>query len=187
MPISSMSKFAFTLIELLMVVVLLGLVAAFAGQNFASSLGSTRLNQSARDIYHSARYAKMIAVESQTVIQLKLDRETGEIKLLGSLVPENGVKSISDAFFEPVSLPSGVRFLNISVETIRGATMSSASNSIETLRFYSDGATDGAWIALTDERRERTRSVTIAPMTGHIEVLEGTARPATKRIDLDER
>ena len=169
-----------------MVVILLGLVAAFAGQNFASTLGSTRLDQSARELYQSARYAKMLAVESQTVTQLKLNRETGEITLLGSVDAENGVSELGDAFFKPVSLPSGVRFLNISVDAIRGTTPSTASDTIETIRFYSDGATDGAWIVLTDARQERIRSVAVAPLIGRIEVLEGSAQPETRRIDLDE-
>ena len=183
----SKSESGFTLIELLMVVVLLGLVVAFAGQNFASSLGSARLDQAARELYQSARYAKMTAIESQSVSQLKLNRETGEIELLGRSKAENGVTTLGDAFFKPVSLPSGVRFHNISVEAIRGAATPDATNTIETIRFYADGATDGAWIALTDERRQRIRSVTIAPLTGRIEVLAGTAQPETTRIDLDER
>lgn len=182
----SMSRSGFTLIELLMVVVLLGLVAAFAGQNFASTLGSTRLDQSVRELYQAARYAKIIAVESQSVTQLKLNRETGEITLLGAGDSDNGVAKLGDAFFKPVSLETGVRFLNISVDAIRGTTAATASNSIETIRFYSDGATDGAWIALSDERQERIRSLSITPLTGRMEVLEGSVQPESTRIDLDE-
>lgn len=73
---------AFTVIELLLVVVIIGMMTAIAIPNFVKSLHGNRLRTAARTVVSAGRYARSMAVLRQRVVELRFDLEKQTVSVL---------------------------------------------------------------------------------------------------------
>lgn len=75
---------AFTLIEVLLVIVVMGIVAAIAMPSFVHSIQGQRLSTAARTLTTVARYARSMAVLKQTDLALTFNLANGQVDLVSS-------------------------------------------------------------------------------------------------------
>ena len=76
---------AFTLIELVLVVSIIGIVVAISVPNFIRSTRGSRLRTAARSVVMAGRYARSMAVLQQKEMRLIFDLDTGVVSVSGDL------------------------------------------------------------------------------------------------------
>ena len=84
-------KFGFTLIEVLLVLVILGVIAGLSIPNLSQTYSTILLNQTASDIAYLMRYAQSRAVLGRQALRLVLDPQTKQysLKQEDSTITEN--------------------------------------------------------------------------------------------------
>ena len=97
---------AFTLIEVLLVVVVLGIAVAIAVPSFVRSLHGQRLSTAARTLTTVARYARSMAVLKQSDLGLIFNLANGQVDLVSS---NTSLPSFSRAV-------NGVRLQEVTIE-----------------------------------------------------------------------
>ena len=75
---------AFTLIEVLLVIVVMGIAAAIAMPSFVRSIQGQRLSAAARTVTTVARYARSMAVLKQDDLGLTFNLANGQVDLVSS-------------------------------------------------------------------------------------------------------
>lgn len=78
---------AFTLIEVLLVIVVIGIASAIAMPAFVRSMQGQRLSTAARTLTTVARYARSMAVLQQSDLSLIFNLANGQIDLISSSTP----------------------------------------------------------------------------------------------------
>ena len=73
------SSGAFTLVELLLVVVILGVLVAIAAPRVVPLMAGGQLRMGARELASAGRYARTMALLNQTPVEVTVDPESGEI------------------------------------------------------------------------------------------------------------
>jgi len=91
-----MKRNGFTLIELILVVLIVGLTAAFAVPSFVRSYQGAKLRTSARSVVMAHRYARSVAVLQQKYVAVYFYSEKNKIEVV-SLSPESGSSQDFDA------------------------------------------------------------------------------------------
>lgn len=76
-------NFGFTLVELLIVIVILGVMAALVGQNFNVGSDSTRVRTATRGVLQMSRYARTMALLHQTPVTLTFTT-SGKLSVKGA-------------------------------------------------------------------------------------------------------
>lgn len=89
---------AFTLIELLLVVLLLGVVVGFSLPNFSHAYERFQLSQSAEDLAYLIRYAQSRAIMKRTTLQLILDSVSQRYWLMQKEASDLKANSSKDVF-----------------------------------------------------------------------------------------
>lgn len=84
-----MSRKGFTLIELVLVVLIVGLTAAFAIPSFVRSYQGAKLRTSARSVVMAHRFARSVAVLQQKYVAVYYYSEKNKIEVV-SMAPESG-------------------------------------------------------------------------------------------------
>ena len=97
---------AFTLIELLLVIVVMGIAAAIAMPSFVRSIQGQRLSTAARTLTTVARYARSMAVLKQSDLSLTFNLGNGQVDLVSS-------NTALPSFSRTVN---GVRLQEVSIE-----------------------------------------------------------------------
>jgi len=97
---------AFTLIEVLLVIVVMGIAAAIAMPSFVRSIQGQRLSTAARTLTTVARYARSMAVLKQSDMALTFHLANGQVDLVSS---NTSLPSFSRAV-------NGVRLQEVTIE-----------------------------------------------------------------------
>ncbi len=135
----------YTLIELMVVMVLIGVVLALVGMNFGRALPGVKLKASARELSSTLRYAKSRAQLRAEEVALTIDLDSRRYWIEGKRV---------------VSLPEGTAI--VVIDPLSGER---SEGRYEVL-FYPGGGASGAEIILKGEGR--AYSVAVDPLTGSV-------------------
>ncbi len=148
---------AFSLIELLLVIVLLGVVAAVSVPNFSKTYGRLRLKQTAENVQYLMNYAQSRAIIKNLSFRLQWEEGFRRCRLTEEAVRENGsprervFQKISGRWGREISFPSEIQ----------------VTSSLSQFEFYPDGTIDKGTISVcgqkncytisTQEKRGRVR------------------------------
>jgi len=94
----------FTLIEILVVMVLLGILAALAIPPVGRGIGIVKLRSGSNQVAAILRMARAKAIREQRVCWVSFDRDRNEVEVS---CPDNGFRKI-------MTLPAGIRFKEVS-------------------------------------------------------------------------
>ena len=119
----------FTLLELLVVMVIIGLVVSLVPPLFSSAVPGARLKGAARDLAVGLRYARSQAITHNTEMAVRLDLEPPAYTIGGE---------------QPHALPDDVRMTVTSA-----ATENVLPVTHHMLQFYPDGSSTGSRITLS--------------------------------------
>ncbi len=146
----------FTLLELLVVLFIIGVAAAFIVPNIAGSLANLKLKTATKHLGGILRYARSKAVSNKktAVVVINIDNASYSAE-----IPQ--IKTAQEDVSKPVFFPKEVKFRQI---TINGETITS---DIVKLRFYPKGNTSGGEIILENERG-RMYKITIDTLVGKV-------------------
>jgi len=175
----------FTLLEAMVVVAIIGIMAAIALPNLMSMLPGMRVNRAAREFVGEALAARMGAVKSNLEYRIFIDKTTSP----NSYIVQK-VKAGVPIFIKTVYLPEGIVFNTNNVAWPDASfpapygyiTPSNCSfcgsNPTGTLSFKSDGtSSDGSIVFIPSDddksggRTDRLRAVVIIATTGVARVL----------------
>ncbi|MEX0887461.1 MAG: GspH/FimT family pseudopilin [Phycisphaeraceae bacterium] len=179
------SRGAFTLIELIVVVVIIGVLAAMTVPNVVGQVGSARLRASANQLRVTADYGHSYAVTRNAPTRLAIDREQGGFGLayqpdpLGE--PERWEPVTAD-LHRRRTLQRGVSFSRFEVD----AQASAAGAQSDGVTFMPTGEAEAAIIEITDGQAYWT--LRIGASTGRRELIQGRApERLDDRVDMDLR
>jgi general secretion pathway protein H len=139
-----------TLIELLIVLVLIGLMAALTVPVFSGGVSTTQLKSAAREVAAGLRLARSQAIAQRTEAVLELDVTGRAFRVL----PDPRIHG----------LPSGI---DIKLFTAQSDLV---NDRLGTIRFYPDGGSNGGRVTLA--AGERKFDVDVDWLTGRIAILE---------------
>ena len=142
----------FTLLEMLVVLVIVGLMLALVPPLFSGAVTGTKLKSAARDLAVVMREARSRAIIRNTQQHVHLDLETPRYRV------GNG---------KPRELPGHVK---LTVEVVTGADTSQLRQHV--VRFFPDGSTSGELITLSGDRH--AYHLHLDCLTGNITITEGT-------------
>ena len=140
----------FTLLELLVVLVVIGLLTALAVPRFAGVLPGARLEEGARRLAGGLREARSVAVVDNAEVRFTLDGRAGRYAIGGRPGSE--------------PLPGGM-----AISLVTGTTEVEDADA-GAIRFFPDGSSTGGLITLRDG--ERTRRVRVDWLTGRVALEE---------------
>jgi prepilin-type N-terminal cleavage/methylation domain-containing protein len=103
----------FTLMEVMIVVAIIGILAAVAIPNIIAYLPKHRLNQGAREVYSALQYARMRAVKEQTNVTVTFNTGAGSYTIFiddgrGAGGVANGLQDGTEPTIKSGSMPAGV-------------------------------------------------------------------------------
>ena len=179
---------AFTIAEVLLVVVLIVLIAGAAGGIYVGTYKKALVEKAARDFLLAAKYARISAIEQQTRCMMKLDAVNNGFLLLRDEINEETEETeqmvIRDVYFKPVQFGDGVNFEKISIEPAESEqTVEPEMQNV--IAFSSDGTAQAAVIQIGNGKTHYTAQ--ISGVTGRTKIYEGTVENITAdTIDLDK-
>lgn len=128
----------FTMIEMLIVVALIGILAALAAPDFLASMRSMRLTAAARDQVSYLRVARSTAVSEGQRVGVYIDSGAHSLTLFYDLNGNSALDGADSTFLGPIALSSEVRYHSCSFPNntllFRPSGCASASG---TLKVYS--------------------------------------------------
>ncbi len=150
----------FTLLELVLVVLVMGLAVAISYPSLSRGSATLRLRAAGRDVLNVLRYAREKAITEQVELRIVAEREARQVVLTDEL--GEGGKSYA--------LPSDVRIerLLLGSEEVREGPI--------VIRFLPNGSSTPATIVLKSNAGGTLRIIT-EPITGGARIMQGEGGP----------
>ncbi len=150
----------FTLIELILVLVLIGIIAGLTTPFVLSTLERMELRSGARQIAATLRYARSEAITLKTVFSFNADTETGRYWLTDEALTRSSVNQ---------SLKPGLRLAH------RAADSSRIEDGLFSIRFYPGGNSSGGSVRIektTGKNADTFYEIDIDPITGSSRIVQ---------------
>lgn len=174
---------AFTLVELMVVIVLIGIMSAMIIPEMRGTYEDALLRSTGRDLVNAFSIASSRAVSLNQLHRVRLDPKTGSY-IIEKRVRENAQGGDEFAPLTDVSEAEGKLDTRISIQVRKaddsqpGSPQDSASNqgneagpSAAAISFYSDGTSDAVELLLRDRQGFRL-ALRINPITSRVKILE---------------
>ena len=179
----------FTIAEMLLVVVLIVLIAGVGGGFTVGTYKKMLTEKAARQFFLASKYARITAIERQSICRIELDTENNSFALiveqLNSQTGETEKVGVQDIFFRPVQMAGDVEFEGVKIDSAVSEELLEQAES-RSIAFSPDGTAQSAVIQIGDGKNHITVSISAA--TGKVKMYPGTAQEVkVGTIDLDEQ
>lgn len=180
-------RHGFTLIELLVVVTIISLMASVGAGMLLGTYKKLNVDKTASNLFLTAKYARMMAVEQQRQYKLCLDTLNNAFYLVTTISDfESGQFEeiiVRDPYCKPVTLEGNIKFEAIQITPIALETTNETED-LPTIVFLPDGTAQPAVIQIGDEKTHYTVSINAA--TGKAKLAPGTIENVkVSTVDLD--
>ena len=177
---------AFTLIELVMVLAVIGVLSALMVPSFAGNRAKAELREAAKQLWTTARFAQQHAVLRGVECRLVIIESPGEegpgFRVEVATDDEDNAEGYATLRAGPirsVTLPDGVFFDAVLID---GETRAASGDRV--VRFMPSGAADAASIGVTDG--QSTWTIAVYPHGGRCELFDrAIPNLPNQREDLD--
>lgn len=173
----------FTLIEVLVVVLIIGLFTVASGGFFVKTYKAVLFKNNVKDIVNAVGFARLWAVENQRECVFCYD-SVNQKMMIALDDAEGGKQTLKNQYVKEIELGVDCEVVSFEVDAVESEGFDDFAGA--GLSFYPDGSCDRGLIELTNGRENFTLVITAA--TGNVEVyqcrfeeLEITA----KSVDLD--
>lgn len=168
-------KSGFTVIELLAVVMIIAMLAAFTVRGGGLSFGNSVLDTSSNDVVYALRFARLLAIEKQIYVRVTFDQESGKIALVKSVMNEESAEVtqtlVDDRTVKRLQLHKDVQLVNISAMNQLGLDDGESMGMTSEIIFAPNGRSKGVMITLMHQGHRSF--VKIAAATGKISIIRG--------------
>lgn len=169
----------FTVAELLMVVVIIGLITGAGTGLYVGSFRKMQVEKAAYDFFLTARYARLMAVERQSHYKMELDQANGGFQLTTVLWDEDSGQAqqeiVKNMYCKPVEFQGEAVFESINIAPSGWET--SLEEEQQTIIFSPNGTAQASVVQIGDGQTHYT--ISISPATGRAKMSFGTAENAT--------
>jgi len=178
----------FTLSEMLVVVVIIGLLAGLGGGIYSGTHKRALVEKAARNFFLTAKYARIMAIEKQRQYKIELgEGNTGFYLSTRQLDEESGHVEetiVKDAFCRPVEFEGDVKFEDIQITPIGLETTEGSEEDEQSIVFSPNGTTQSVVVQIGDGKTRY--AVSISAATGKAKIYFGTSEDVDIGvIDLD--
>jgi prepilin-type N-terminal cleavage/methylation domain-containing protein len=187
-PLPLAPRQAFTLVEIVVVLLIMSVVLTMVGISLSGATGGVALKESAGQLQASLRYARYYAAIHNCECRVSLSRTASAYELTCRTDPEKDEFSPMPAGERRNRLNDRVRFAAIIVRPREAGEPSEAgepgAEHRDVITFQPTGECDGANIVLTDGRMAYT--LVVSPTSGTVELRKGASTDMSNgREDLD--
>jgi prepilin-type N-terminal cleavage/methylation domain-containing protein len=178
---------AFTIAELLVVVVIIGLLTGAGAGLYVGTFKKLQVEKAAYDFFLTAKYARLMAVEKQNEYKMRLDLTNKQFYLTTVSWDEENARSqqeiIKNYYCKPVQLQGDVVFEAVQIVP-SGWETESVGDELKTITFSPNGTAQSSVVQIGDGKTHY--SISISPATGRAKISFGTAENVkVGTVDLD--
>lgn len=182
------NRCGFTLAEVLVVVIIISLLGGLGGGIYVGTYKKILVEKAARDLFLTAQYARIMAIEKQRQYKILLDVANNGFLLATTQLDEEGGQTeqmvVKDSFCRPVEFTNEVKFEDIQITPIGIETTTETDEDEQSIVFSPNGTAQSAVIQIGNGKTHYT--VTISAATGKAKVYFGTAENVEiGTVDLD--
>jgi len=165
----------FTVSELLMVVVIIGLITGAGAGLYVGTFRKMQVEKAAYDFFLTAKYARLIAVEKQSQYKMELDQANNGFYLTTVLWDEESGQAeqeiVKNFYCKPVEFQGDVVFESIGIVP-SGWETQSISEELQTIAFSPNGTAQSSVVQIGDGNTHY--AISISPATGRVKMYFGT-------------
>jgi len=182
------SEHAFTIAEILAVVMIIALLAGLGGGMYVGTFKKSLVRRAGKDFLLAAKYARIKAIEqgSSCVIEIGEDKQSFAlvVREFDEFSGESERREIRDLYTRPVTFEEDVEFEQVNIEGQQESFFLLDDGENKRIEFAPDGTARNAVVQIGDKKTHFT--VVITGSTGQVTMREGTVDEVeSKVIDLD--
>jgi prepilin-type N-terminal cleavage/methylation domain-containing protein len=170
----------FTVSELLMVVVIIGLVTGAGAGLYVGTFRKMQVEKAAYDFFLTAKYARLMAVEKQSHYKMEMDLANRGFYLTTVLWDEESGQAqqeiVKNLYCKPVQFQGDVFFEFVGIAPSGWETQSTGEEQ-QTIIFSPNGTVQSSVVQIGDGKVHYT--ISISPATGRAKMFFGTAENVT--------
>jgi type II secretion system protein H len=159
----------FTLIELIVILVILGLSAAVVYPRIGAGLQGAKIRAGLRDASDLLRYARAQSIMTREQWRVQVDGKGGVLDLLGTTQDDE-----SDILTKSVVLPEGLSILSVRTELSTNRASRKEDTGPKDIIFYPVGNSSGGRIEFRDAKN-RMYTIEVNPFNGKVRIIDETA------------